>query len=146
MPVHKVLVGIHLPDLCAGRVHAFHQYQEGAEPPPMGAVSPCRRVAASVFHHSFTSTCTVLTPLITASPALISSSAIFALRVCSAAGDAPRISASDGGGSGKSSPSSWKLGSGRHTRTYAFVFVRSLFTVATNSSAVCGVLPRIWRT
>src|ERR1017187_3361199 len=56
-----------------------------------------------------------------------------------------RMSAAEGGGSGRSAPSSWKAGSVRHTRTYARLLGGRLLTVEINCAALRGLAPRVWR-
>ena len=91
----------------------------------------------------------VLEPLTTASPASTSMSASLELRVCAMLAEldceAPRISATDAGGLGRSVPSNWKAGSARHTRTYALLLGCRSFTVPINWLTVRGEAVRIWR-
>ena len=47
------------------------------------------------------------------------------------------IIASDGGGDGRSRPSTVNACSARHTRMYVFVFPRRLFSIASTCPAEC---------
>src|SRR5262249_39947480 len=111
----EVGVGGHLPgggDGCRER-----EDTEGCEAQDFAAEA--RRRGGT--HYSFTSTCTVLFPVTTMSPASTSKSASFELRVCVIAPLTvcwpASSSATDAGGSGRSAPSSWKAGLVRQTRT-----------------------------
>ena len=125
---HEIGVGGHLPGGGAARGSGRAAARTSA-----ASMSGSGLRCSGDADHSLISTWMVLTPETTISPASISISRD--LRIAGLLTPArldcepARIMATEGGGSGRSAPSSWKAGSARQTRTYAFVFGCRLLTV-----------------